>query len=121
MTARSFPNTVDAVAAARRFTLESVSGITADLADELAVLVSELTTNSVRHTETAFTVEVDQAAHEIYVAVTDSGPGHPTVRNPKPSDVAGRGLQIVGALAHDWGIERARAATGKTVWFTLRY
>ncbi len=118
---RSFPNTVDAVAAARRFTLASVTGINADQAGELAIMVSELTSNSVRHTGTAFTVEVNQAPHEIYVAVTDTGPGTPAVRDPKPTEASGRGLQIVRALAHNWGVERPRFAAGKTVWFTLRY
>ncbi len=121
MAAQSFPNTADAVAAARRFTLDHVSGLTADVADELAVMVSELTTNSIRHTGTPFTVEVDQAVHTIYVAVTDSGPGEPAVRSPDPSETSGRGLQIVRALAHEWGIKRRAKERGKTVWFTLRY
>ena len=121
MAARSFPNTVAAVAAARRFALDHVSGISVDVEEELLVMVSELTTNSVRHTRTTFTLEVDQSASEIYVAVTDTGPGNPTLRHPAPTESSGRGLQIVGALAHDWGVTHPSGDGGKTVWFKIQY
>ena len=121
MAVRSFPNTTEAVAAARRFTLENVTGITAELTDELLVMVSELTTNSVRHTATPFTVEIDQDPDEIYVAVTDRGPGDPAVRHPAATEESGRGLQIVGALSDAWGVRRHDHEPGKTVWFTVRY
>ncbi|MGD1057398.1 MAG: ATP-binding protein [Solirubrobacteraceae bacterium] len=39
-------------------------------------------------------------------------------RTPTPLDQSGRGLQIVQALAEDWGI--VRSPNGKLVWFTLR-
>jgi anti-sigma regulatory factor (Ser/Thr protein kinase) len=117
---RTFPNAPQAVAGARRFTLDQLYGIPPDIADELAVMVSELATNSVRHTRTPFTIEIDQRAQEIYVGVTDSGSGEPVVQHPAPTQPSGRGLQIVGALARAWGV-RSTGHAGKTVWFTVAY
>ncbi len=115
---RTFPNAPQAVAVARRFTLDQLYGIAPDIAGELAVMVSELATNSVQHTRTPFTIEIDRRAQEIYVGVTDSGLGEPVVQHPAPTQPSGRGLQIVGALAREWGV-RSTDHAGKTVWFTV--
>ncbi|WP_229869231.1 ATP-binding protein [Streptomyces inusitatus] len=89
--------------------------------DDLAVLVTELVTNSVTHTET----------EQVGVSLTRTGPS--TVRLvvtdtsrelPPPcptaageSEVHGRGLILVDALASRWGAERV--VTGKRVWAEL--
>jgi serine/threonine-protein kinase RsbW len=39
------------------------------------------------------------------------------VRHPEPSDLSGRGMALVQALADDWGVEVG--PDGKTVWFSL--
>ena len=120
-TERSFPGSVNAVGQARRFILDTISGIDPEVADEIAIMVSELTTNSVRHASTPFTLTIDKTPREIYVAVTDNGPGAPVVRDPTPSEFTGRGLQIVRALARRWGVRFAAGTPGKTVWFTMEY
>jgi hypothetical protein len=52
------------------------------------------------------------------VAVTDGGIGRPLMLKAGPSDVHGRGIAIVAALADAWGV--AERSGVKTVWFSLR-
>jgi len=116
---RRFPNEAASVSAARRFTLDAIDGLEPQLADAVAVMVSELAANAVRHSGTHFTVTIDQSPELIRVAVTDSGAGTPVVRTPEPIEPSGRGLQIVEALALDWGVVPNSDPPGKTVWFTV--
>jgi anti-sigma regulatory factor (Ser/Thr protein kinase) len=117
---RSFANSPGAVTEARRFALSSLAGVPTQVAEEVGLMVSELTTNSVRHAHSSFVIHVDCDERRVYVSVTDAGPGEPVVQHPAPSDPTGRGLQIVRAVADDWGVEPARGEFGKTVWFSLR-
>jgi two-component sensor histidine kinase len=116
---RTFPSVPASVPQARRYTLQALTGVAADLADAIAVMVSELTTNSVRHAATDFTVSIDQQPHEIRVAVTDAGEQQPTLRSPGPTEPSGRGLRIVSALADGWGVTEMVDRPGKTVWFSI--
>jgi anti-sigma regulatory factor (Ser/Thr protein kinase) len=116
---RRFPNDAASVRDARRFVLDAVAGVPPGAADAIAVMVSELAANAVRHTVSHFTVAVDRLPDRIRVEVGDSGPGDPVVRMPAPAELSGRGLQIVRALAGDWGVIPAVGMQGKTVWFTI--
>ena len=116
---RTFSHDAASVTAARRYVLGALGNVSESVADAAALLVSELSANAVRHTATHFTLTLDLTADHIRVSVTDSGPGQPVVRNPEPTEPSGRGLQIVEALADEWGIVPAPAGHGKTVWFTL--
>ena len=117
-TTRSFPRRPESVAAARRFVKQALRGTATDVLDAVELMVSELATNCVRHTNTAFDLTVDRAQGLIRVEVTDRAGGTPTMRSPGPQDPTGRGLQIVNMLSDSWGVE-SRPTTGKTVWFTL--
>ena len=116
---RRFPNSAAAVTEARRYTLRTLDDLPRAVADAVAVMVSELTTNSVRHAATAFSVAIDRTAESVRVSVTDAGPGQPTIRSPRPTQPTGRVLQIVRAPADDWGISRSADGRRKTVWFTV--
>lgn len=116
---REFPNVPNAVTDARRFTIRVVGDVGRHVSEDIAVMVSELASNSVRHGNSQFTVDVERDDHRIRVAVTDAAPGEPTVCHPTPRQPSGRGLQIVGALADDWGVTPRRDGPGKTVWFTV--
>jgi anti-sigma regulatory factor (Ser/Thr protein kinase) len=116
---RTFPSTTQSVVRARRFAVETLTGVDAQLTDAFAVMVSELVTNSVRHAASEFTVAIDRDARQIRVAVSDLGEQRPSLRNPDPTEQSGRGLQIVNALSDDWGITETAGRTGKTVWFVL--
>jgi anti-sigma regulatory factor (Ser/Thr protein kinase) len=116
---RTFPNSPTAVAEARHYTLDALGSLTPEVADAVALMVSELATNVVRHTASQFTVGVDRSGPNIRVAVGDRGAGQPNLRTPGLHETGGRGLQILQSLAADWGVDSRRDGTGKTVWFTV--
>jgi anti-sigma regulatory factor (Ser/Thr protein kinase) len=119
-TERSFTNTPDAPAQARRFVAGLLGEVPRVIADEIAIMVSELATNCVRHTVTDFVVSVDRTPDEIRVDVTDTGGGAPEVRSPDLSEPSGRGLRIVQELSDSFGVRPLRGSSGKTVWFVVR-
>jgi anti-sigma regulatory factor (Ser/Thr protein kinase) len=116
---RSFPEQPESVTAARRFATGVLRQLSPEVTATVELLVSELATNCIRHTDSAFDLTIIQAGREIRVEATDyDDAGKPTMRSPKPADPSGRGLRIVDALAAAWGVEH-RSAHGKTVWFTV--
>jgi anti-sigma regulatory factor (Ser/Thr protein kinase) len=118
--ARKFPNDVRAAKAARQFALEQLAGYAPEVLEVVELLVSELATNSVRHTDSGFEVRVSSGPRRIRVSVTDSGAGQPVERAPDPTAASGRGLALVKMLSSASGVRPSRAAAGgKTVWFVL--
>lgn len=88
--------------------------------DTAALLVSELVTNAVQHTGGAPWLTVLLGDGRLRCSVHDTEPA----AMPEPSTAlvggdgeGGRGLQLVDALAVDWGVEHE--PTGKSVWFEL--
>ena len=91
-----------------------------DAAQDVAIVVSELVTNSVAHaaTGTDETVEVDVDVREgcVHIEVSDEGthlrprssPRHPDAPSPL-------GLALVDRLARAWGVERDGAGHTR-VW-----
>jgi anti-sigma regulatory factor (Ser/Thr protein kinase) len=114
---RDFPNSPASIGQARKFVMNQVAGASDAVAENIAVMVSELVTNCVRHTVTDFEVSVDTTGREIRVEVTDHGGGVPVVRSPDPSEPSGRGLRIVRELSDAFGITELSSRPGKTVWF----
>jgi serine/threonine-protein kinase RsbW len=114
---RSFTHSPHSVTDARRFAAEALPGTPAATLDVIALLVSELASNSVRHTDSGFDLTIISSGREIRVEATDRGTGEPQMRSPAPTDPSGRGLQIVNMLSADWGVETL--SEGKTVWFTV--
>jgi len=116
---RLFPNDAASVAEARRYVLASLGELAPEVAEAIALMVSELTGNAVRHTYSPFTVVLERTATRIRVEVNDGGSGDPIVRAPEPSEPSGRGLRIVEALASSWGVLPSPGGPGKTVWFVV--
>ncbi len=89
------------------------------LVEDAELGVSELVANAVRYARTEVTLTICAGEHVTFSVVDRN----PTLRRPVPrvpEDVlaeSGRGLRIVAAVAHDWGIEAQ--AGGKSIWFTL--
>ena len=115
---QNFEHTPESVPKARHFAREVARGSAPDAADAIELMVSELVTNCIRHTDSGFDLTVALSTEQIRVEVTDRGLGEPGMRSPRPSDPTGRGLRIVDMLSTRWGHEK-RAGGGKTVWFTL--
>src|SRR4051794_34112508 len=89
------------------------------LVEDAELGVTELVANAVKHARTDLRLQLTVAAGATF-SVTD---GHPVLRSPvgpAHSDSlaeSGRGLQIIAAIADDWGIRAL--PQGKQVWFTL--
>lgn len=105
-----------AVAAADANGVEAPTQV-AELAERLALVVSELASNAVLHAGTPFTVRVWRGPDRVRVEVLDRSDRLPTPRDHDPTAVSGRGLAIVGTLADRWGVEVV--GDGKCVWAEL--
>lgn len=95
-------------------------GVAEPVHDDAALIVSELFTNALVHTDSAeITCRVQTTLETVYLAITDQGRGAsgPEVREPE-EDENGRGLLLVNALAELWGV-RNEHGHGRTVWAVL--
>ena len=79
------------------------------------LVVSELVTNAVVHAGTMIELDVVVREDVLRIEVTDSGTDRPNVWTEH--DTSGRGLPIVEALGHAWGVLDLGSA--KTVWCEL--
>ncbi|MFL6137689.1 MAG: SpoIIE family protein phosphatase [Frankiaceae bacterium] len=81
------------------------------------IVVSELVTNAVRHARTDITVRLRCSDGRIVVEVGDHDSRLPRLAGDTADRESGRGLHMVAALAHRWGVRPAR--TGKVVWVEM--
>ena len=83
----------------------------------LALVVSELVTNAIRHAGTPITLVVTDGEDELRVEVGDAGPGFDwPLTEPRP-ETGGLGLTVVDALSKEWGIDRDSG--GCAVWCVI--
>jgi anti-sigma regulatory factor (Ser/Thr protein kinase) len=115
---RTFPHEPESVPAARRFATGALRGVSTETLEAVELMVSELATNCIRHTDSGFELTITRTRGDIRVAATDNAGGRPEMRSPKPTDPSGRGLKIIDMLSAEWGVDQP-AAKGKTVWFTV--
>jgi serine/threonine-protein kinase RsbW len=114
-----------AVPAARRLLTGQLAGHAAVLpvVDEVAVVVSELLANAVRHgrpigrADLLLRWRVEGDGVEVSV-VDGGGGGDVRVPAPDPEATSGRGMHIVTALARAWGTSED-AHGRRTVWATV--
>ncbi len=90
-----------------------------EVAETAALCLSELVTNAVIHSGTSPRVTVQLDDERLLVAVQDRGYRGTARRTDdhEPTDISGRGLMLVDALATAWSAEHS--ADGTTVWFEL--
>ncbi len=88
-----------------------------DLTGDAALVVSELATNAVTHAGSPFRASVHRDGETVRVAVEDVAPTWPERHHALPSDLDGRGIAIVEALAHKTGC--SASAEGKVAWAEL--
>ncbi|GAA3583291.1 hypothetical protein GCM10022419_076380 [Nonomuraea rosea] len=114
------PSVPAGVGEARSLVREQLSGWGLDhTIDDCLLIVSELVTNAVRHGGSAFALRLEHHADRVYGEVFDPGDGRPHACPPDLDALSGRGLQIVAAIADDWGVAPARG--GKIVWFAVKF
>ncbi|MFI7101926.1 ATP-binding protein [Streptomyces sp. NPDC050161] len=112
--------TGESVGEARRRVVELVRGwclgFTDDELADIRLLTSEVVANAVTHAVAACAVCVRTAAGGgVRVEVSDTGPELPHLTVAGSGAEAGRGLQLVAALATAWGV--TPGPDGKVVWF----
>ncbi|GAB3658867.1 hypothetical protein GCM10027596_15680 [Nocardioides korecus] len=106
-------------AAARTFVRQTLRGWgLARLEDSVTLLVTEMVTNALVHTDGDASLELRHQDGVVRVLVTDSFSRVPHHRAQDPEATGGRGLLVVGALALEWGVEPS--GEGKTVWADVK-
>lgn len=123
---RDFPGIAQSVGAARKWVLELLDGhATAEALETLELLVSEVVTNAILHSDSArpgglVTVRVGLGDGLIHIEVIDDGSATsaPAIRTADDDSLSGRGLSWVNLLASTWGSSQ-NEETGGTVWFQL--
>jgi anti-sigma regulatory factor (Ser/Thr protein kinase) len=86
------------------------------------MVVSELFTNAVRHTDSErviCTLRLTGSLLRVEVADQGSTPTEPRRRDAEASEECGRGLLLVGALAKEWGARPNELGRGRVVWAEL--
>jgi anti-sigma regulatory factor (Ser/Thr protein kinase) len=116
--------TSDAPAHARRLVCSELADLLAaapgvsDTLSDVELVVSELVSNAVKATVQPITLGIQVHHKWLGMSVHDDEPAEPVLLDPAPGDTHGRGLQIVSALAREWGV-RPEPGDGKTVWVRL--
>ncbi|MEV0897430.1 ATP-binding protein [Actinoplanes sp. NPDC049802] len=84
-----------------------------------SLIVTELVANVVDHAHTMMTLRLTLHSRDLSLAVRDGSPAPPVPSRPiSPEAAGGRGLMLVGELAHSWGW--LPSEDGKVVWASLR-
>jgi serine phosphatase RsbU (regulator of sigma subunit)/anti-sigma regulatory factor (Ser/Thr protein kinase) len=116
----SLSNAASAVREGRRFVEREVRARGAEaLVDDAATIVAELLANAVQHGRPPVSVVVGGDASCIRISVHDANPRPPVRPAASTTNMTGRGLSLVGALAARWGVDREAQHGRKVVWADL--
>lgn len=104
---------------ARRFLNERTTAwsLPEPVAEQLALVGSELVTNAVLHARTQLTLTVELQRDRVRVSVRDHSYAPVALRHYQPDALTGRGLGVVAAISRAWGVQPAR--DGKVIWAEL--
>ncbi|MHB9864478.1 ATP-binding protein [Streptomyces sp. YIM S03343] len=103
-----------------------------DVVDDAVLIVSELTTNAVRHGQTCEAAEEDCSTSQaesregitltltvqtdvVAIEVQDNSPQEPVQQAPEHFTTSGRGLSLVSSIAESWTTCPTEDGTGKRV------
>ena len=111
------PSSEKAPSRGRRFARELLADVDQALVADVELLVSELVTNAILHTDSNPRLAIDIRRDRIRVEVYDGDPSPPVQRSPRVTDPGGRGLQFVRDLSSRWGY--SPSGTGKVVWLDI--
>ncbi|MCW2500866.1 MAG: ATP-binding region ATPase domain protein [Frankiales bacterium] len=88
-----------------------------EICDDLALVVTELVANAIRHAGTDIALSLQAIDGGVRVEVRDGSTRPLRPRAPRIADEGGRGLLLVDALCHRYGVEAE--PDGKRVWVEL--
>ncbi|MCF3143303.1 ATP-binding protein [Streptomyces platensis] len=117
----TLPRRPESVATARRLVRTALAAWgMEELADDGALVVSELVTNAVLHARSAVIrlVISRPGPATVRIGVVDRSKAAPRRRRSGSEDASGRGLVLVAGLAAAWGTDQL--PWGKRVWGELR-
>ncbi|MEW9520770.1 ATP-binding protein [Streptomyces tubercidicus] len=129
---RTLPPRYESVRSARAFTRETLQGWELDeLFDSVALVVSELVTNALRHAILAAPEHADTTpparlqlmrwSSRLICAVRDPSDDSPVAGEADSAAESGRGLYLVDSFSDSWGWHPLTGAThGKIVWALFR-
>ncbi|MGI4893922.1 MAG: ATP-binding protein [Janthinobacterium lividum] len=105
--------------AARDFARRNIcSAHQAAVGDEAELLVSELVTNSFRHSAPPVRMHIAcEAPGGLRISVRNGAPGVPEPRSAGIDDESGRGMFLLDVISEAWGVDSDEH--GKTVWCCL--
>ncbi|MFI9722638.1 ATP-binding protein [Streptomyces sp. NPDC052396] len=120
----NFPALNACVTEARRRVLTRLRewGVDETACDDAQLVVSELFTNAVRHTDSekvSCQLRFSEAHLRIEVADQGRAATEPRARCSGADEESGRGLLLVGALSKAWGVRPDDAGRGRVVWADL--
>lgn len=116
---RVLPPERSASSAARDFVKTTLAGWgLSRLADDAALIATELFSNALRHAPSPqYVLAIDWNDGKVRIEMWDSGDLLPRKQNPGLDAETGRGLHLVEALSTAWGSRHA--ASAKCVWAVL--
>lgn len=111
-----------AVARKRMRTLLSEWGVDEDMCSDAGLVLSELFTNAVRHSDSETIMcglRLTRGSLRLEVADEGRGATGPCTREASADEEGGRGLLLVGALSRTWGVQPCTDGRGRIVWAVL--
>jgi hypothetical protein len=112
------PTAVSATAARRFIEARSADwSLPGPVGQQLVLIGSELVTNALLHARTMLTLSLELRGDHVRISVSDASRAPATLRHYRPDSLTGRGLGVVAALSHRWGVNAVR--DGKVVWAEL--
>lgn len=114
-----FPADVSMVPQMRRLVTNALRarGVAGQALSDAQVVIAELMSNALVHGGSPLAVSVSVDRSRIHLQVRDDSADLPTVRPSTDHGLSGRGLLLIDALSHRWGVEPL--PLGKHVWAEL--
>jgi anti-sigma regulatory factor (Ser/Thr protein kinase)/GAF domain-containing protein len=111
----TLPNAPEVVAVARKRAARQLTewGLQGEIADDTALIVSELVTNAVRYAQGPIELRLI-LGDTLECEISDESSTAPQLRRALETDENGRGLFITAQLTQRWGVRPSRR--GKTLW-----